>query len=143
MPDEEPKKPPVAKLISRKRDDDEYEVVDDPKVEEDEDDDRPRRKRRRRRDDDEEEGDATGGLIPYKNAKALLAYYIGIFGFFVPLIGSIAAIVLGFQGLKYAKEHPKARGQAHAIIGIICGIMGSGFYLLILVGIVVALVSKK
>ena len=143
MPDEEPKKPPVAKLISRKRDDADYEVVDDPKEEvEDDEDDRPRRKRRRQRDDDEEEGDATGGLIPYKNAKALLAYYIGIFGFFLPLAGGIIAIWLGFQGLKYAREHPKARGQAHAIIGIIGGIFAVCFWLFIAVVVVIALVAK-
>jgi len=31
-------------------------------------------------------GDNTGGLIPYKNPKALIAYYLGIFSLF-PLLG--------------------------------------------------------
>lgn len=93
----------------------------------DQDDDRPRKRRRRRDDDDEddqeEEGDATGGVIPYKNPKALLAYYFGIFSFLVPIAGGIVAIVLGVMGLKHASRHPKARGQAHASIGIGCGLI--------------------
>lgn len=75
------------------------------------------------------EGDATGGLIPYKNVKALLAYYLGIFSF-IPCVGlplGIAAFILGVMGLKYAKEHPAAKGQVHAWIGIIAG---GGFGLL-------------
>ncbi len=69
------------------------------------------------------EPDATGGLIPYKNPKALLAYYLGIFSL-LPLVGlvlGIAAIVLGIQGLKEAKRHPEVRGQVHACIGIVMG----------------------
>src|SRR5262249_45653355 len=79
-------------------------------------DDRPRRRRRRAAD---EEGDATGGLIPYKNPKALIAYYVGVFSL-IPCIGvilAVVAIVLGFIGLKYAKLHPTARGQAPSIVG--------------------------
>ena len=84
----------------------------------DEEDDRPRRRRRR-----EEEGDATGGLIPYKNGKALAAYYTGVFSL-IPCLGAILgpiAVVLGIMGLKYAKQHPKASGQAHAVVGIVLG----------------------
>ena len=45
-------------------------------------------------------GDSTGGLIPYKNPKALIAYYLGILSG-LPLIGfplGIAAFVLGIRG---------------------------------------------
>ena len=75
-----------------------------------------------------EEGDATGGVIPYKNPPALIAYYCGIFSLaacipipflFLPL--PIAALVLGIKGLRRAKEHPQVRGQVHAWIGIIGG----------------------
>jgi hypothetical protein len=93
----------------RRRDDEDYD-----------DDDRPRRPRRRR---DDDEGDATGGLIPYKNPKALTAYYVGVFSL-IPCIGvllAVVAVVLGVMGLKYAKQHPSARGQAHAIVGIVLG----------------------
>jgi len=73
----------------------------------------------------ESEGDATGGLIPYKNPPALIAYYCGIFSliacipFFVPL--PIVALVLGIKGLKKAKAEPHVKGQVHAWIGIVCG----------------------
>ena len=107
----------------RRRVDEEYD---------DEEDDRPRRRRRR------EEGDATGGLIPYKNGKALAAYYTGVFSL-IPCLGAILgpiAIVLGIMGLNYAKQHPKASGQAHAIVGIVLG----GLTALGNIGAVIALV---
>jgi hypothetical protein len=88
----------------------------------------------------ESEGDATGGLIPYKNPKALIGYYVSIFGFFLPLIGSVAAVVLGFQGMKYAKKNPRAKGTAHAVVAIVLGILGSLFWGMILVGVLAAAV---
>lgn len=72
-------------------------------------------------------GDSTGGLIPYKNPPALIAYYCGIFSliacipFLFPL--PIAAFVLGLKGLKNAKAEPAVKGQVHAWIGIVCGIV--------------------
>lgn len=76
----------------------------------------------------QEEGDSTGGVIPYKNPPALIAYYCGIFSLaacipvpfiFLPL--PIVALVMGIKGLRKAREHPKVRGQVHAWIGIIGG----------------------
>jgi hypothetical protein len=96
----------------RRRDDDDFDDGD-----EDDRDERPRRRKR------EEEGDETGGLIPYKNSKALAAYYIGVFSL-IPCLAVVlgpTAVVLGFLGLRYAKEHPKAKGKAHAIVGIVLG----------------------
>ena len=69
------------------------------------------------------EGDATGGMIPYKNPHALLAYYLGIVSG-LPLIGlpfGIAAFVLGLKGLRARKENPVIKGSVHAAIGIGCG----------------------
>lgn len=95
--------------------------------------DRVERPRRRRDEDDYEDpgdrrprrgrGDATGGLIPYKNAKALASYYCGVFAL-IPCVGAILgpiALVLGFMGLAYAKKVPESKGQAHAIVGIVLG----------------------
>ena len=67
------------------------------------------------------QGDATGGLIPYKNIPALMAYYFGVFSIipFFPI--GIAAFVLGIVGLKRRKRNPIIRGAAHAWIGIIVG----------------------
>lgn len=70
------------------------------------------------------QGDGTGGLIPYKNPKALTSYYVGLFSL-VPvaaLVMAPAAVYLGIQGLKYAKENPIVKGQAHAWVGIVCGV---------------------
>jgi hypothetical protein len=64
-----------------------------------------------------------GGLIPYKNAQALAAYYVAVFSLIpcaaIPL--GIIALVLGIRGLKFARLHPEAKGRAHAWTGIILG----------------------
>lgn len=62
-------------------------------------------------------------LIPAKNAKALLAYYMGVFSIvpcFTPILGP-AAIVLGVLGLKECKRDPNLPGKGHAITGIVLG----------------------
>ena len=71
----------------------------------------------------EQEGDATGGLIPYKNGPALLAYYCGLFSL-LPCIGillSIPALVLGIWGLRNRARNPAVKGSVHAWIGIVMG----------------------
>lgn len=89
------------------------------------------------------EGDATGGVVPYKNPPALIAYYCGIFSllacipFFFPL--PIAALVLGIKGLKKAKAEPHVRGTVHAWIGIVCGVIFTIVGLLSTVGMVIAI----
>jgi hypothetical protein len=83
-------------------------------------DDEDREDRRRR-----EKGDATGGVIPYKNPTALTAYYCGVFGliscFLLLGVFGIVPIILGVLGLRHARRHPESRGQAHAIVGIVLG----------------------
>jgi hypothetical protein len=76
----------------------------------------------------ETEGDSTGGVIPYKNAPALIAYYCGIFSIaacipipFLLLPLPIAALVLGIKGLRKARAEPHVKGTVHAWIGIIGG----------------------
>ena len=87
------------------------------------------------------EGDATGGVIPYKNPHALIAYYLGIVSLF-PLVGipfGIAAVILGFMGLSRRKKNPVIKGSAHAWIGIVCGslsiLCGAGFVVLMIIGL--------
>ena len=131
--------------MARRRNDDEDDYDDE--------DDRPRRRRsgdeddyykddRRRR---RHEGDATGGLIPYKNAKALAAYYCGVFGL-IPCVGGILgviAVVLGVLGLGHAKQYPKAGGVAHAYVGIVLGVIEILAYLVApVVFIIVAAATK-
>ena len=68
-----------------------------------------------------EEGDATGGVIPYKNAPALIAYYTAVFSLLPCFPLGVVAVILGIKGLQRAKERPAVRGQVHAWIGIIVG----------------------
>ena len=88
------------------------------------------------------EGDATGGVIPYKNPKALISYYLGILSG-LPIIGlplGIAAFILGYLGLKARRENPVIKGHVHAGIGIGCGCLFSLLWTaVIIVGIVAAL----
>lgn len=82
-----------------------------------------------------------GGLIPYRNARALWAYYLGVFSL-IPFLGiplGVVAMVLGIKGLKYAELHPEAKGKVHAWIGIIAGgVFAFGYTLLIAVPILMA-----
>ena len=91
------------------------------------------------------EGDATGGVIPYKNPKALIAYYLGILSGF-PIIGlplGIAAFILGIQGLKARRENPVIKGSVHAGIGIGCGCVFSLLWTLAIIGIVISILSER
>ena len=85
-----------------------------------------------------------GGLnviIPYKNARALMAYYFGVFSV-IPVLGiplGLTAFILGILGLRFRRKHPGAGGVVHAWIGILVG----GFFgLAYLVLIVLALYGK-
>lgn len=69
------------------------------------------------------DGDGTGGMIPYKNPHALIAYYLGLFSLF-PILGfflAVPAFVLGIMGLRNRKRNPAIKGSVHAWIGIIMG----------------------
>jgi hypothetical protein len=68
-------------------------------------------------------GDLLTSLVPYKNSRALTAYYLAVFGL-IPCLGipiAIAAVVLGIMGRNYAKRHPEAKGGTHAWLGIVFG----------------------
>ena len=74
--------------------------------------------------------EAVSTLIPYKNGRALLAYYLGVFSF-IPCVGMLlgpAAFVLGILGLRFAKANPTAKGAGHAIAGIVMGALTSLLY---------------
>ena len=89
------------------------------------------------------EGDATGGVIPYKNPSALVAYYLGILSG-LPLIGlpiGIAAFVLGIMGLKARKKDPAIKGSVHAAIGIGCGGFFTVLWTLVVVLIIFAFMN--
>jgi hypothetical protein len=105
---------------------------------------------RRRKDDDRPRRSGDGGVgyvIPYKNAPALIAYYLGVLGLIACFLGGLsiftggAAIVLGIMGLSRASKNPEAHGRGHAITGIILGALqllsGCGwipFYIMMITG---------
>jgi hypothetical protein len=92
-----------------------------------------------------QQGDATGGVIPYKNPKALIAYYLGILSG-LPVIGlpiGIAAFTLGIMGLNARKQNPAIKGSLHAAIGIGCGGFFALLWGLVIVAIVFAMMSKR
>ncbi|MDD2764347.1 MAG: hypothetical protein PHE83_10275 [Opitutaceae bacterium] len=85
-------------------------------------------------------GDATGGIIPYKNPHALTAYYLGVFSV-IPGLGffsGVAAVVLGVSGLKKRARDPVIRGSVHAWIGIVCGSLSVAVHVLLVVLLVIA-----
>ena len=92
-----------------------------------------------------QEGDATGGVIPYKNPKALIAYYLGLLSG-LPLIGlplGLAAFILGILGLKERKRNPAIKGSAHAWIGIGCGGLFAILWGVATILIFVSLIANK
>lgn len=69
------------------------------------------------------QGDATGGVIPYKNLPALLAYYLGLASL-LPCVGflfAVPALILGILGLRKRAQNPAVKGSVHAWIGIVMG----------------------
>jgi len=85
-----------------------------------------------------EQGDGTGGIIPYKNGHALIAYYLGVFSI-IPCLGlllAIPALILGIIGLKKRKANPLIKGSVHAWVGIIMG----GIFTVVWGGLVVMMI---
>jgi hypothetical protein len=84
-------------------------------------------------------------VIPYKNVKALLAYYFGVFSL-IPCLGGIlgpAALVLGILGLRYARLNPQAKGSGHAIAGIVLGGLVTLGHLAVVVIMIIAAATAR
>jgi hypothetical protein len=67
--------------------------------------------------------DILPSVIPYKNPRALIAYYCGVFAL-IPCLGLLlgpAALILGILGVRYAAKNPAAKGMAHGVVGIVLG----------------------
>jgi len=82
--------------------------------------------------------DGLNVIIPYKNARALAAYYLGVFSVIPPLgaLLGLPALAMGVSGLRFRRRNPEAGGCVHAWIGIILGGL-FGFVYLALIGLVV------
>jgi len=79
-------------------------------------------------------------LIPYKNPRALVAYYLGVFAV-IPFIGillGITAFVLGILGLRYRRRNPAVGGVIHAWIGIVAGGLFGFGWLTLTIAIIIA-----
>lgn len=80
-------------------------------------------------------GGGLNALIPYKNVRALIAYYFGVFSA-IPLLGlplGFVAFTLGIFGLRFRRQNPAAGGAVHAWIGIVAG----GFFGLLWLGLII------
>jgi ribosomal protein L40E len=110
----------------------------------DEEDEYERRPRRRRRRNDDAGDEVISTIIPYKNPKALLSYYFGIFSL-VCVIGMILApvgLVLGIMGIRYRNAHPEAKGTAHAVVGITLSSISLLAHLAVVVIIIIGALKK-
>ena len=92
------------------------------------------------------QGDATGGVIPYKNPYALIAYYAGILTllcciFPIPL--GIAPVVLGIIGLQKRAQNPVIKGSVHAWIGIVLGGLSTIGSIISIIVVATALVNQR
>jgi len=93
----------------------------------------------------DEKGDATGGVIPYKNPHALAAYYFGVFSV-IPIFGLISgsiAVPLGISGLRERKKRPIVRGAIHAWFGIVVGGLSVAVHLTLITMAIVAIATGK
>lgn len=89
------------------------------------------------------QGDATGGLIPYKNPPALISYYCGIAAL-LPLLGMVfglAAVVLAILGFRKRAREPHVKGTAHAVIGLVLG--GGSLLVHTIVLVMIGLSSRR
>jgi hypothetical protein len=86
-----------------------------------------------------------GGLMPYHNPKALLAYYFGYVAM-LPMIGIVMipfVFMWAVKALRAYKENPAVRGKGHAITGIVFACIGTLISVPLWVLLIVALSTTK
>jgi len=92
-----------------------------------------------------ESGGGLNLIIPYKNVRALTAYYLGVFSA-IPVLGvplGLAALTLGILGLRFRRKNPEAGGVVHAWIGIVAGGFFSLAYLALIILGVCAIIRRS
>ena len=94
--------------------------------------------------------DTSGGeevvstIIPYKNPKALIGYYLAVFSL-IPAAGLVlgpAAVILGALGLRDRRRQPAMHGLGHAIFALVFGGLTTLGHLAAIVLIILA-VSRR
>lgn len=82
-------------------------------------------------------GDATGGVVPYKNPASLIGYYLGVASIALGPVTGVFAVILGVIGLRARHKRPHVKGSVHACIAIAGGLVFSvghvAVYILILI----------
>jgi len=89
-------------------------------------------------------GSSLNAVIPYKNIRALAAYYFAVFSV-IPILGmplGLAGFVLGMLGLRFRAKDPAAGGQVHAWIGIVLGGLCGFGYLALIIFLFFATITK-
>ncbi len=78
-------------------------------------------------------------VIPTKNPKSLIAYYLGFVALlpFIGLVFAFPAIVFGVLALKDLRQNPEIQGGGHARVGIVLAV----FSLLIWGGILLLIMA--
>jgi hypothetical protein len=87
--------------------------------------------------------EAVSIIIPYKNPKALVGYYLGVFSL-IPVAGLLlgpAAMVLGVLGLRDRRRNPQLHGLGHAITALVLGGIATIYHLVAVVLIVIAVIK--
>jgi hypothetical protein len=90
--------------------------------------------------------DGLNAVIPYKNVRALVAYYLGVFSVIPPMgaLLGIAALTLGILGLRFRRRNPEAGGAVHAWVGIaLGGLFGLGYLTLIALVVIAGIVHGR
>ena len=81
--------------------------------------------------------DAMATIVPWRNKCALIGYYLGIFGL-IPILGvplAMGGIILGGLGIRHWKNNHRSHGLVHSIVAIVCGCIGLGISLLLILTI--------
>ena len=75
-------------------------------------------------------------LVPVgRSGWAIAAGYAGLFAALV--FPAPIALILGIIAIRHIKKNPKLHGMGRAIFGLVMGVLGTGFLLFGLIGILV------
>lgn len=84
---------------------------------------------------------AMSWVIPVHNpVLAIISSYCGLIGLGCPILGPIA-VVTGFLAIQQIRKTPGLTGMGRCIFGIVSGIIGSLFLLLVILGLIASTLS--
>lgn len=77
------------------------------------------------------------------NTHALWSYYLGFASVFFCILAGIPAIILGIMALNKAKQNPALKGENHAWVGIVFGVLSVLFFLFSFIMIIIGLSTSN